>query len=502
MGLAFANFVRNLRAGLRLACFLRVSRLDFRIDLSQAVLLFLLSAAIDIAGDWLRAPAPREFVAAGAGAELYSGALLVLGAAIVAIFVRQRQAALAVVVLVMASLPVVQVLHYGASVALQGGGWEDLAGALDYFFLLWIMLLLIRCVAVAFSPPPSYLWLRAILGGLLLSTPIWFGDAIYDSEPWWRSADAEPTQAQAQATVPGLNAGSEAVLAAQSYLLDNALDNLEDERGGETDLYFVGFAPYGGDDAYRASVEAAQQAMDSRWGTRGRSLVLLNSPRTLVTAPFATVTYLREVLNEVGAIIDPANDVVMLYLAAPAVRDGGLQAAQPPLSLVELGPSGLKQLLDDAGIKWRIVVVSACYSGTFVEALADEFTLVITDAAADRASFGCSGRAPATLFGDAFFTEGLAHLNSFDAAFGAARKAVAAREAAAGYAPPADPQWSMGSEMARKIRSLRERGAGNATTRLDRAAPIPIHAASAIRDTIRPRGGAVWQLVGLITRRS
>ena len=31
------------------------------------------------------------------------------------------------------------------------------------------------------------------------------------------------------------------------------------------------------------------------------------------------MTYLREVLNEVGAIIDPANDVVMLYLAVLAV---------------------------------------------------------------------------------------------------------------------------------------------------------------------------------------
>jgi len=463
MGLALANFFRNLRAGLKLACFRRVSRLDFRIDLAQALLLFVLSAAIDIAGDYLRTPAPREFVLAGAGAELYSAALLLLGSAIVAVSVRQRQAALAIVVLVMASLPLVQVLHYGPSVAMQGDGWAELGGALDYLFLLWIMLLLIRCVAVALSPPPSYLWLRAILGGVLLSTPIWFGDAIYESQPWWRVAGAEP----AQAPTPGLNAGSEAVLAAQSYLLDNALDNLADERGGETDLYFVGFAPYGGDDAYRASVEAAQQAMDGRWGTRERSLVLVNNPRTLVTVPFATVTYLREVLNEIGAIIDPETDVVMLYLAAPSVRDGGLQAEQPPLSLVELGPTGLKQLLDDAGIKWRIVVVSACRSGSFVEPLADEFTLVITDAAADRATFGCDGRAPAGLFAEAFFTEGLAKLNSFDAAFDVARKAVAAREAAAGYAPPSDPQWSMGSEMARKIRSLRGRGAGNATTRLD-----------------------------------
>ncbi len=461
MGHALANLSRNLRAGIRLACLLPVSRLAFRIDLVQAVLLFVLSALIDVAGDYLRVAPPRVFVPAGAGAELYSAALLLLGAVIIAISVRQRQATLAIVVLVMAALPIVQVLHYACLILVQGDAWSAWGASLEYFFLLWILLLLIRSVALAFSPPPSYLWLRAILGGLLIATPIWFGDAIYESEPWWRGAGADGDAALAPPT--GLHAGSEAVLAAQSYLLENALDGLADARESETDLYFVGFAPSGRDDAFRQGLEAAQSAMDSRWGTRERSVLLMNNPRTLVTAPFATVTHLREVLDEIGALIDPEEDVVMLYLAAPTVRDGGLQADQPPLSLVDLGPTGLKQLLDDAGIKWRIIVVSACHSGNFIEPLADEFTLVITDAAADRATFGCDGRTPVSTFPDAFFTQGLGKATSFEAAFETAKAAVAAREASAGYAPPSSPQWSLGSGMARKLKSLRGRGTGGAT---------------------------------------
>ncbi|MCC6867976.1 MAG: hypothetical protein IT522_04060 [Burkholderiales bacterium] len=463
MGLALANLLRNLRAGARLASFRRVRRLDFRIDLAQAVLLFAVSALIDVAGDYLRVAPPREFVVFGVGAELHSAALLVLGAVFVAIWVRQREAALAIVVLALAALPLVQMLHYVAAIGGARVDVADLGGVLEYLFLVWVMLLLVRCVAVALSPPPTYLWLRAILGGVVLSTPIWAGDLLYDSEPWWRIAGSGALPVARS----GLDAGSEAVLAAQSYLLDDALANLADERSTETDLYFVAFAPDAGNDAYRGSVEAAQQAMDGRWGTRERSLVLVNSPRTLVTAPFATVTHLREALDEIGAIIDPEVDVVMLYLAAPVVRNGGLQAAQPPLSLVDLGPTGLKQLLDDAGIKWRIIVVSACRSGTFIEPLADDFTLVITDAAADRPTFGCAGRVPAGLFGDAFFTQGLARLNSFAAAFEVAQSAVASREAAAGYVPASAPQWSMGSEMAQKIKTLRGRLAGNATARLD-----------------------------------
>lgn len=473
MGFALANLLRNLRAGLRLALFLRVERLAFRIDVAQAVLLFLLSAAIDIVGDYLRIAPPRIFAADGAGAELYSGALLVLAAAVIALAVRQRQAVLAIVVIVMASLPLVQALHYAPWVLAGDGAWAGALLLADWVIVLWIVLVLIRAVAVAFSPPPTFLWLRAILGGLLVAAPIWFGDAIYETRAWWRT---EGDEAVAPTVPSGLNAGSEVVLAAQSYLLDDALADLQDERGGETDLYFVGFAPAARDDAFRDSLDAAQQAMDARWGTKGRSILLMNSPRTLVTAPFATVTYLRETLDEIGAIINAEEDVVMLYLAAPQVRDGALVAEQPPLSLVDLGATGLKQLLDDAGIKWRIIVVSACGSGSFVEPLADDYTLVITDAAASGPGFGCEGRTPPTAFGEGFFTQGLSKLHSVDAAFEAAKRAMAEREAQAGYAPPAQPQWSMGSEMATKIKSLRGRGTGGASAR---ATPPSSRAASA-----------------------
>ncbi len=66
-----------------------------------------------------------------------------------------------------------------------------------------------------------------------------------------------------------MNAGYEAVLAAQGYLLDNALGALAEERPGQTDLYFVGFAPYGRQDVFKKDVEAAQQVMDSALAHRG-----------------------------------------------------------------------------------------------------------------------------------------------------------------------------------------------------------------------------------------
>jgi len=458
MGYALASLARNLGAGARLTLFLRVDRLAFRIDVAQLLLLFLLSAAIDIGGDWLRAAPPRAFVVQGVGPELYAAALLLLGAAVVALLNRQAQLALAVPVIVLAALPILQVLHYVPYVVRADLHVPDLLLTFEYAIVTWIVLVLVRCVAVAFAPMPPFGWLRAIGAGLLLAAPIWFSGALVPSVPWWRG-EGEP----APAGEGGMNAGAEAVLAAQAFLLDHVLAELEDERPGQTDLYFVAFAPDGRNDAWREDAQNAQDAMDARWGTAGRSVLLANSPQTLLTVPFASVSNLRETLDELSAIVDPEDDVVMIYLTGRGTPDHRLVADQPPLSLVDLSPAGLKQLLDDADIKWRIIVVSACYSGGFLDPLQDEYTLIVTDARADRESFGCGARTPAGLFGGAFFGDGLGKGESIDAAFARAQAAVAGRERSRGYTPAAEPQMFVGEAMAQKVKTLRKRGASGAT---------------------------------------
>ena len=460
----FANLRRNLLAGLRLASFRPITRLAFRIDLPQLLLLLLVSALIDVIGDALRVDEPRVFSLLGAGSELYAAGLLLVTAAAIGILNRQRDLALAIPVLVLASMPVVQILHYGLILMATHPTGLAIATLFDNFVILWIIVVLVRGVAVAFSPPPPYAWLRAIGAGLLLASPIWFANALFPNAAWWHE-DA-PT-----APAGGMNAGSEAVLAAQSFLLSRALDGLQEERPGRADLYFVGFAPYGREDVFRKDVDAAQRVMDTRWGTTGRSVVLVNNPQTLISAPFATVTNLRETLNEIGSIIDPEDDVVMVYLASHGSPDHRLAAWQPPLSLVELAPAGLKQLLDDACIKWRIIVVSACYSGGYIAPLKDEHTLIITASQADRVSFGCSDRNEATYFGEAFFQQGLAGSDDIEAAFAVARMRVEAKEKAEGLQPPSNPQIEMGSAMAEKLKSLGKRGTSGATVR---ARPLPL----------------------------
>ena len=444
------NLLRNLAAGLRLALFLPVSRLAFRVDVVQLLLLFAVSAALDFGLDWVRYGPDAYFSWYGAGSEVFGAGLLLLTAAVLAVALRDGAIVLAVPVFLLAGYPLLQLLHavpYAVYDAMPT--WTLVWSALPWLLLAWMFALSVRAVALVLSAGPARIGLRAIAGGIVLVAPIWFAPSIVPTEPWWK-----------QPAVHGgfdpryPNPASEPVLAAQRQLLDDALSNLEDERPNVADLYFVGFAGDAREDVFRKDVLAARKVMDDRWGTDGRSIALINNPRTLLESPVATVSNLRETLNEIGAAINPDEDVVMVYLASHGNREHVLETALPPLELAPLTAPALRGLLDEAGIKWRIVVVSACYSGGFIDALKDDNTLILTASEADRTSFGCGHRSESTFFGEALFQHGLAQASSLLGAFDAARARVAERERAGGFRPPSNPQVFVGAEMTNKLKEL------------------------------------------------
>jgi hypothetical protein len=246
----------------------------------------------------------------------------------------------------------------------------------------------------------------------------------------------------------------------QKELLDDALASMEDQRAGIVDLYFVGFAGDASEDVFRKDVEAAMRVMDEKWGTTDRSIALVNNPRTLLTTPIASLSNLRDALDEVAAAMDVEEDVAMVYLAAHGNRSFALDVRLAPLELLPITPQLLRKAFDDAGIRYRIIVVSACYAGGYVDALADEDTAVIAAAQSDRTSFGCGVGSDATFFGEAFFQEGMAKSGSLAGAFEVAQASIARREGAEGLSPPSNPQIRIGERMAAKLDALRRSGGG------------------------------------------
>ena len=127
-----------------------------------------------------------------------------------------------------------------------------------------------------------------------------------------------------------------------------------------------------------------------------------------------------------------------------------------PLSPNDLPADELRTILDRIGIRWRAIVVSACYSGGFVDALKDERSLVITAARDDRSSFGCAHENDFTYFGRAYFDEHLRTGHSFTKAFEEARDVIARREKEQELTPSL-PQIHIGSEIQPKLDALEQR---------------------------------------------
>jgi len=432
---ASRGLAANLVSGARLAVFLPVARPRFHIDSGQLVLVAVASALVDLFADWVREPAGAVLDWAGFGAELSSLALLVAIAALGAWRMRDPPLLVALPVIVLASLPVVQVANL---LPWRLGELQEeessFADAAYWMVLAWFLAVLARSAFVALQPGRVRVARAGVLAAML-ALPLALPADVLPQGSWWTApsigADMQPT-----------NPASEAVLMMQRELQDDALGTLTDHAQGETQLYFVAFAPDGAGSVWRGRLDKAREVMDAHWDTSGRSLVYVNDASSLTETPMATITFLREALEEIAAASNPDEDIVMLYLAGRSNPDGSLRVSLPPLGLVQLSGPALAYLLKEAGIKWRVVVVAACDAQPFVNALADADSLVI-----GAASPSCARGGEPTELGDALFGESLAGASSLAGAIENAHRRLAERGAV--------PTVRMGEAIAPQLARLR-----------------------------------------------
>jgi Peptidase C13 family len=133
----------------------------------------------------------------------------------------------------------------------------------------------------------------------------------------------------------------------------------------------------------------------------------------------ATIETLAMSLQAAANAMDAENDVLFLILTSHGSPAG--LAVKAGRSTQTLTPSKLADMLAWTGVRHKVVVISACYSGVFIPRLASPNMLVITAADADHQSFGCRDKAKWTYFGDAFFNVALRQAKSLNDAFIVAR---------------------------------------------------------------------------------
>ena len=249
---------------------------------------------------------------------------------------------------------------------------------------------------------------------------------------------------------------TEEVLATQPRLLNEQLGSLLPGRNGVTDLYFVGFAGDGTQDVFMRELTAVARLFTGRFGTAGRTVSLINSPQTATTQPFATATNLSLALSRVGRVMDRDEDVLLLFLTSHGSADHQLAVNNGPLELDEITPEMVRRMLEEAGIKWKVIVVSACHAGGFIPPLRDDHTLIVTAADATHESFGCENGKDFTWFGKAYFDEALRGTYSFVTAFEQARETIRQRENEEGETP-SNPQIWVGEAIKQKLPLLEKR---------------------------------------------
>jgi len=109
-----------------------------------------------------------------------------------------------------------------------------------------------------------------------------------------------------------------------------------------------------------------------------------------------------------------------------------------------LPPAVLATMLDHScGARPTVVIISACFSGVFVPALAKPNRMILTAARPDRTSFGC-GEADKYPYFDDCFLSSIPGAHDFIALAHAVRSCVAAREIREGVKPPSEPQLFVG----------------------------------------------------------
>jgi len=187
--------------------------------------------------------------------------------------------------------------------------------------------------------------------------------------------------------------------------LDAALASLQPQRKGMVDAYVVSIA-LDSDPVFAREAREAGNVLARRYDAKGRSIVLAGPDGRSGGLPKGSISSLVLALAHVAKTMDPTEDVLVLYTTSHGAPQG-LAYHYGDTGYGILSPKGLRDVMEELGIRRRILIISACYSGIFIEPLASPDTAIMTASYANRTSFGCAADNDWTYFGDAMINHAL-----------------------------------------------------------------------------------------------
>jgi len=312
----------------------------------------------------------------------------------------------------------------------------------------WLLAVMVRLGRLPFEGKIQRKHETLLIWGAFLG-PWMFWLCLFQPADLWQAdgADSDPKHYS--------QAMSEDTFTAESLMFNGLLDQFDAERSGVEDIYFLGLAGEAGNPLYLREAELALETLRDVYGVDGRAGILANNANNAARYPFATHNNFEAVLNHIGELMDTEDDLLFLFLSSRGTQSSSLVLSQPGLVLSDMDPKGLKKALDDAQIKWRIIVISACYSGGFINALKDPNTLVITSSDQTNSGLGCNDKKGMTWFAQSFFDDYLRKALGISAAYNATLEELQKQQG-----PDKKfglPQMALGEEMKKKLAGLEAR---------------------------------------------
>jgi hypothetical protein len=422
----------------------------------------VLVAAVRAGLQLVEAGALQDFNPYGLNAVI---AWIALELAIAALFVRPaaRTTALAAMFILSVIADIVMTaMSVGAPLAMQAAGQPALINNAVVTSAIYILLFVwwigaMTCIVGSLEQQSGWrvvgriagLWLALFAANVAMPhTPVFVPP---DFDPrnanWWETVYAAHRAEGKPRT--GLSSGQIVQIdKTQPRLLEDQFARLAPSRKGETEIYTLAVAGWADQDVFIKEIDGALEAIGSVLPIKGRTVRLINRRDTVDTIPLANFRNFSAAVHAIGDVMDKDNDVFVLVMTSHGEQTGF--ALQLPGGTAELTPQQVAAALDGEGIKNRVVIVSACFSGIFVPPLANDNTIVITAADAKHTSFGCAPERDWTYFGDAFFHQSLHPGADFENAFEHARVLIHGWEMM-DRATPSNPQGSFGRALAAKL---------------------------------------------------
>ncbi|CAB1059233.1 hypothetical protein D1BOALGB6SA_3991 [Olavius sp. associated proteobacterium Delta 1] len=440
------GFNCNINNGLRLLVFKRTPLEEFYISFDQPILLILFYATATFFGSlYLSLPKP-EFNAYGLVNISTHIFFLLLTIYIISKFTKRENRKLSLFVVLLSVWPWFYLAWAVLGKSANFDYWE-FYGDRKYLYLLyniWILSILVRAISCVIRLKIKYIVFAVSTFLIFVSIPLHY---LAMADFWYEAY--EPNDEYTNSSKINL----ENTYYRQFSFIKDLEEKILPERNNVSDLYFVGFGGDATQDVFMKEVQYARKLFDERFNTKGRSIELINNIETMEILPLATKSNLNLIIQHIGKLINPNEDVLFLYLTSHGSKQQKLSVNFMPLRLNAIEPHNLKESLDSSGIKYRVLIISACYSGVFIEPLKDDYTIILTSSASNKVSFGCSHESEFTYLGQAIFAEQLKDNYNFIDAFKKGIESIKTREMTESR-EPSEPQLYIGEKIGSKLESI------------------------------------------------